>query len=84
MVGVAETRAEFESFVHFTPVWLLDIHSGSTTIHFVTGKELWQSPLKAVTFFGEGLGWMFGGGPRNGVGEGRRVKTNFQIKATAH
>ena len=70
MVGVAEARAEFESFVHFTPVWLLDTHSGSTTIHFVTGKELWQSPSTAVTFSGEGVGWRFGGGRRSGVGGG--------------
>lgn len=36
--------------------WLASRHSPSTTIHFVTGKELWHSPSKAVTF-GAG-GWV--------------------------
>lgn len=61
VVGMAEAKVTFQTFLHFTPVWLLDARS--TTTDFVVEKWVWRH-LRGSDFRGCGgrLEEMEGGG----------------------
>lgn len=55
-MGVSEARVKFQTFVHFTPVWLLDILNPPPLI--LLGKG-----MCGITFGGSDFqGWGWGGG----------------------